>query len=309
MNKISINDLIKENKILLFFLDERISTRTLVLRHFFAFFLVPIILFVISSFKGILFVGGIDSLGHNKVGMLEDYLFFAFALVTAQFSLIVLRIILKRFIRFMQEIPSFTKNLDQKAYNSLITECVHYVTKRHFLITLIKYSYLTISLFTNFKAHFWREGGWNSSAHMLVFGIWLIVLVITIGTVLPQTIGKYLVVIAGQIKLTKKLEKNNHIKVQPIAPDKAGGLKSLGELSLSFTYFLVPFMFQIVMHSFTWKFTTLGLVIGMAALIPLTIFVFFFPFECSASGNGRGKAYNTQGDQRYVCRNQSVSYG
>lgn len=122
-----------------------------------------------------------------------------------------------------------------------------------------------------------REGGWNSSAHLTEFFLTVTILIIVVGLILPQILMNYLIIIVGQIKLTKELQRENLLEVKPLAPDKSSGLKSLGELSLAFTYFLIPLMIQVIAHYITWKNLTQEFVLGLVGLAPLTSFVFFYP--------------------------------
>jgi hypothetical protein len=54
-------------------------------------------------------------------------------------------------------------------------------------------------------------------------------------------------------------------------------LRSLGELSLAFSYFLLPFTLVEVVHYFTWRVLTVGCILGLIAFVPLFVIVFFVP--------------------------------
>ncbi len=276
MKKIIVNDFIKESKILLFFLDDNKSFATLLMRIFIVITIPTLIITFIAYLNNVLIINGVDSLGREKIGLFEDFVFISFALSTSPFFIIILRVIIRRFIFFISEIPSFTSNLDTEKQDLLTNKYLQFVTKRNLTLNVIKYSFVIISFYSNTSAIFFREGGWNSPSHPEVF----IAVVLFFGLnaiILPEVLLKYIMIIICQIKMTKELEKDNLIEIKPIAPDKSGGLRSLGELSLAFTYFLVPIMIQLIAHYFTWRRLNLGFILGLAGVIPLTTFVFFYP--------------------------------
>lgn len=267
-----VSNLVSDNRILHCFYDESKPLTTRILCVTLLFFVLPLILIIISALDRILFLEG------EHIGMLEDYLFLASTFIAAPLSLVLLRVVINRFIHFVNDLPSFSnitqtdhQKLREKAYK-LVT-----VTSQTGTVSFIKYLFGIIALASNTYYISMREGGWNSFEHLPELIITFIHMVITICIIVPNILIKYLLIVWAEVKLTQQLAQEKAIIVRPLAPDKSGGLKSLGDLSLSFTYFLLPFVIVGLTHYFTWRQLTVGIALGTAVFIPLCIFVFFVP--------------------------------
>ncbi len=307
MNLLSIENLIKENKILLFYYDEKLSKKTIFIRALVSFLLLPIVILAFCYYDNLLIIDKLNSEGYDMIGLAEDYLFISFALITTPFLLIILKIIMDRFLDFLREIPSFTNDNNIEKCDKLIENYISYVSQKRISLSITKYIFALLALYSNISAIYWREGGWNSSSHMTEFLLTVFILVIVVGIILPQILMKYLIIIIAQIKLTKDLQKENLLEVKPLAPDKSGGLKSLGELSLSFTYFLIPFMIQVIAHYFTWRTFTFGFTLGLLGLAPLTTFVFFYPLGIVHNVMKETKRITLQSlSEKYINLNKSI---
>jgi hypothetical protein len=236
------------------------------------FFMLPFALIIISYFDNTLIFEG------DPVGMFEDYLILTFAFGVAPVLIFLLKFVVKRFMYFVNDIPYFTRLTDQR-YSLLRKQVCEMMTEtgKRKKMELLKYSVGCVALMTNVSSIINRCDGWNSLSHPGQFVVTLIYLIVMLCVVMPEIFFKYLHIVVVEIKLTRRLAKEDLIVVRPLAPDKCGGLRSLGELSLAFSYFLLPFTLVEVVHYFTWRVLTVGCILGLIAFVPLFVIVFFVP--------------------------------
>lgn len=273
MEKIQFSELIKSNKILYYFFNPSKPLFKKIIGYFFIFFLIPLILLVLSLLSNTLTLKN-----SGTIGFFDDLLFiFAVFIVPAQ--LYVLKVVLNKFISYIEDIPSFTLSNNNFDLNNLINKYKTFVVKKRPKLIIIKVIVILVALFSNIKSLYFRTGGWNSSEHIIEF-ILTILFLIVIFIILVEILIKFLVLIFAQIKLTTELNTNNLLDIKPLSLDKSGNLESLGELSLSFTYILIPFMFGVVTHYMVWESAgniTIGFIFSLVLLFIGTIFLFFFP--------------------------------
>jgi len=270
MEKVKFNEIIKSNEILLFFLSTEKTNKIKTIRVLILFLIIPIILLFLSNYKKTLFL---DNDGY--VGMLDDKLFL-FTVFLVPSLILILNLIIKRFISFLEELPNFTKGISDINLNNLITKHLYFINKKRTSLIIVKSLLFIYFIFANTKALYTRKGAWNSPDFLLEF-ILTLILVAIILFVLTQILIKLVLIILAQIKLTTELSHNNFLDIKPLSLDKSGSLSSLSELSLSFTYILIPFMFLAITHYLTWGTFTIGFAAGIILLSLSTIFLFFFP--------------------------------
>ena len=269
MSKISTNSIIGKNKILLFFIDEKKSTFSKILKVIVVFFLIPLILIGISFKNETLFLSE-----KEDVGMFDDSLFM-FIVFVVPLQLIILNFIIKKFIVFIEETINFTKT-SEFSLHSLIEEHLKLLNRRRNWLIFVKVALFSFILFSNIKSLYSRQGAWNSFNHQISFYLTLLVVVFIIISLI-EIVTKLALIIWVQMKFTSELSKNNLIEIEPLSLDKSGSLKSLGDLSLSFTYMLIPFSISSLTHYLTWGQLTMGFVFGLVALAFSSVFMFFFP--------------------------------
>lgn len=272
MENTTYNNIIKNNKLLLFFLNFDIPFKLKIRRIGIAFLIVPLILFLLSFYNDTLFLKN-----QGYIGMLDDSLFlFAVVLVPLQF--LILDTIIKKFVNFLIELPSLSKSTNNDEINAIIKKYKSYINKKRPLTIILKLVVLSFYLYTNIDALYNRKGGWNSSEHLLEFSITIIFLLI-IFIALIEILSRFILIIIAQIKLTTEITKKDLIEIEPLSLDKSGSLKSLGELSLSFTFILLPFIISAITHNMTWGKLTPGYITSLTILSTSTVILFFFPLS------------------------------
>jgi hypothetical protein len=270
MENTKYNDLLKNNKLLSFFLKRGTPIKSKIVKVGVVFFTIPFLLLFLSSFHGTLFLNN-----QGYIGMMDDSLFL-FAVVLAPLQLFILNVVLTKFISFLNELPSLSKNSNRDKINTIINKYKSYINKKRPRAIIVKVIVLSFYLYSNIKALYTREGGWNSSEHLLEFSLTIVFVLITF-IVLIEILSHFILIIIAQIKLTTELTKNDLIEIEPLSLDKSGSLKSLGELSLSFTFILIPFIISAITHYLTWGVLTAGFISGLILLFSSTVFLFFFP--------------------------------
>ena len=256
--------LVSDSKILCFFLDDKETVVTRLLRITLCFFLIPLILIMVNAVTGELIIKG------KGVGMFEDYLFLTFSIIVTPLLLVFLQLSISRFSFFLGEIPSFSK-VNETEYKVLIDETCNLViiASKNKYIKIAKILVGIIALYLNARQVSLRFGGWNSLSNITQFSLTFLHLIVMLLFILPEILAKYLVLLFVVIKKTRDMALEELIIIRPLAPDRSGGLKSLGDLSLAFTYFLIPFTFILLAHYITWREFTLGMVLGLASFIPV----------------------------------------
>lgn len=66
------------------------------------------------------------------IGLFEDYLYISFDLLTTPFLLLILKVIMNRFLRFIKDLPSFTRNISDEKYNEMVSKYVNYISQKMF---------------------------------------------------------------------------------------------------------------------------------------------------------------------------------
>ena len=247
----------------------------------------PLLAFGLASYDRVLFIDPIPRYiarnpGHDPVGLLEDYLALDWMLLTFPALLLILGLVLRRFQTFLEGISRITTGFGREERQALIEKYRKLVTGENWArsavwkVCGVKWAAFCFAVSSNAYQIYNRQDGWNSSAHLPEFIVCFIGLLLVIYIAIELT-SKYLVIMIAQIRITGELAKRGKIEVRPLAPDRSGGLKTLGSLALGFVYYMVPFSLVIVAHYLTWGELTVGLLCGLLAYFPGVVFVFFFP--------------------------------
>lgn len=93
---------------------------------------------------------------------------------------------------------------------------------------------------------------------------------------LPPVIWMTVVITIATIRIVRKLDRDQKIKIIPLAPDNTGGLKPLGEISLTLFYMVIVQLLHILPTSivFNWP---IAHQLFYFFYIPFAVFVFFSP--------------------------------
>jgi len=271
--KIDISDLYKDSKVLTFLLSPAKSQRKKILSLLILFYSFPIISFALSLFNGTLF------LPDKLLGMMEDYLYMAYILLVAPMLLLLLYNVMTRYKIFIEDSPSFCKAGTGEELKIIIEENIINIQKVKPVQRIIQLILGLIAVSSNTSSIINRQGGWDSLDYPVVFSFVAIHLLIVIGFVLPTIIIRFIDLVRFQIHLTRALVKRNMLSIKPLSPDGAGGLRSLGKLSLAYTYMLIPFLLTLGVQYLTWDYLTPGFYLGLFGFLPLSMFVFFFPLS------------------------------
>jgi len=180
---------------------------------------------------------------------------------------------------FVEDSPSFCKLSTGGELKAIIDKNIFDIQKIKPTQRIVQLILGMIAVASNTSSIVNRQGGWNSLDYPVVFSFVAVHLFIIIGFVLPTIIIRFFNLVRFQIQLTKTLVKLNMLSIKPLSPDGAGGLKSLGKLSLSYTYMLIPFILTLGVQYLTWDYLTPGFYLGLLGFLPLSVFVFFFPLS------------------------------
>lgn len=271
--KIDITDLYNDNRLLSFLMSPGKSWGKKLLVIILIFLIFPAISFILSLSNGALYLPG------KTVGMMEDYLYMAYLLLVAPLLLLLLYNVMVKYKLFIEDSPSFCKINAGTELKTIIDENLHKIRKSKPLQGTIQFILGMIAVASNTYSIINRQGGWNSLEYPVVFFFVAVHFLIVIGFVLPTIIIRYINLVRFQIQLTKSLVKFDLLSIKPLSPDGAGGLKSLGKLSLAYTYMLIPFILTLGVQYLSWEYLTPGFYMGLFGFLPLSIFVFFFPLS------------------------------
>jgi hypothetical protein len=270
MDNLLFNELIENNKVLLFFLNKNKATKTRLFTIFVVLLLPAIILFLLSSYHKTLLLRSV-----GFVGMIDDVLFLSIVFL-APMQLLILNTIINKFNFYLSEIPSFAKNINDKVLSDFFTKYKSQISENKKIWVVFKVLILLFFMYSNLNALYHRVGAWNSPNNILEFSITIIFVAVII-IVLMEVSQKCLQIIIAQIQLTTYLSRNNFLDIKPLSLDKSGSLLSLSELSLSFTFILVPYILSSIAHYMTWGNFSVGFAAGIIMLTFSTFFLFFFP--------------------------------
>ncbi len=275
-SKIRPSDFVSDSKLLSFFLSRETSPLQRTLAFTAIFLTIPGALLAYSAFDHTLRFE--DKGDGAATGLLQDFLFLCFAFAIAPLLLFSLMFIIRRFKFFLDEIRVHT-NLDEKGKLETQEATLKLVTDRGRgnWVMFAKCAIGGGALYSNMSSIISRTDGWNAPSHPVQFTLTLLYLTILFFFVINDIFVKYLRILWAEIRTTRRLAKRGMITVRPLAPDKAGGLRNLGDLSLAFTYFLLPLAAAPLTHYYTWPETTAGNTLFIIAFIPLFVIVFFVP--------------------------------
>lgn len=270
---IDISELYKDNRILVFLLSRSKSFYKKIFFISLLFYLLPLCALLLCITEGIIFIPG------KAVGMLEDYLYMTYILIIAPLLLLLLYNVMLKYRLFLEDVPSFCKFEAESELQIINKDNLSAIQKPKPLQKTIQYILGMLAFASNTSSIIKREGGWDSLDYPLIFIIVALHLFVVIGFVLPTIIMRFISLVNYQIRLTKTLVRRDLLSIKPLSPDGAGGLRSLGKLSLSYTYMLIPFIISLGVQYISWDYLTLGFYMGLFGFLPLSVFVFFFPLS------------------------------
>lgn len=245
------------------------------------FFIIPfLIMLIVSVFENSVFLKG------NDVGFLEDI-----PIIEMMFMLaIVLYIAYLFFNKYSQLHLKLRNAIDFSVYDE--QEYEQYIAKMNRFVKgdgrWLKYRIILHILcllgsvyFALIYAHFnitlpWDV--WRFSTHPINFFIFTIYQLIMGGYIIPALFWRFLAIIYSMKDSCKTLSEKNALRIIPLSPDKAGGLRPLGDLALTFHFILVLPLIHIVISVYCWG-MTLGSIIGILGYTPFVIAVFFLPLS------------------------------
>ena len=136
---------------------------------------------------------------------------------------------------------------------------------------------------------------WRFSTHPINFFIFTVYQIVMGGYIIPALFWRILAIIYSMRKFCKDLSERKALRIIPLSPDKAGGLKPLGDLALTFHFILVLPLIHIVISVYCWG-ITIGSIVGLLGSTPFVITVFFLPL--SGAHNAMKKAKDVDRSSR-----------
>lgn len=97
-------------------------------------------------------------------------------------------------------------------------------------------------------------------------------------------------VIAAIRCICSTLNEQNIFDLKPLAPDRAGGLRSLGNLALSMTYITIPFLLHVMVYYCWLPEVDAPFVIGLCIITALAVFIFFLPLASTHQAMSEAKS-------------------
>lgn len=202
-------------------------------------------------------------------------------------ALILLNLVLNRFKIFLSEMPNLI-SLDipieitlKYIYKSIIAIITHQKGWKIIRLLFILGGILFV-MFNAYNRYYlsdrvYFQGFWTSSNYPISFWITNIYTMIVWGYICP-IIGFILVTIIIVIfKINKILIKGVGFNLKPLSFDNFGGLKPLTDLALAMCYISIPFQVQAIIYYLWIPQTNYPFIIGLSAVISLTILMFGLP--------------------------------
>ncbi len=275
MGKLSVDirELYVDNRVLTFLLSSNTRLYRKVLILAVLFLTLPLSAFVLSVVEGIVFIPG------KPVGMLEDHLYITYVLIIVPSLLLLLHNVMRKYRLFLEDIFFFCKPNVELELRELVKENTSAIQRSPITRNIVQYVLGMAAVASNISSIIRRESGWDSLDYPFVFTLVSIHLFFVLGFILPAIIMRFVTLVYFQIRITKKLVERDLLRVKPLSPDGAGGLRSLGKLSLSYTYMLIPFILALGVQYVSWDYLTPGFYLGVFGFLPLSVFVFFFPLS------------------------------
>lgn len=106
----------------------------------------------------------------------------------------------------------------------------------------------------------------------------------------PSFIWRIIATIYSCNKIVRKLDINGRLKINPISPDGAGGLESIGQLALMLSYIVSPPLIPILIMIFLSGFNLLSILL-LPAYILFIIIAFYLPLASAHNAMKKAK-YN-----------------
>ena len=168
---------VEDSFILSFFYKKEIRPLYKILSSVLLFLVLPTTLVILAKFDNVF----LDTLNtKDKFAFTEDYLIM-FAFILTPLVFFSLNSVLKRYIRFIEDIPNFTNlKVGSDAHKDILDLnyklVVNFAKSRYFKI--LKLVILIIALASSIRTIILRTGGWNSLENPYEFSITFVYLVV-----------------------------------------------------------------------------------------------------------------------------------
>ncbi len=223
------------------------------------------------------------------IGLIQDgshsFIFLQFLLL-----LFLMSHAASRFEMFLERIPEFTKGAESAEWEAGLRE----VRKRLEAIfsargrwggyrigaILLGSGY---ALFNAYNRAFhvgrvWHvDDFWVSAAYPWTYWLLSLYLLLVWGYMLPAILIRIVGMIAAIGSVCRTFTRRGLFDLKPLSPDKAGGLRSLGDLSLAMCYLTLPLTAHVLAYYFSLGRLTVPLIGGLLGLMGITLLVFLLP--------------------------------
>jgi len=212
----------------------------------------PVLIYFLTLVENNFYFSGPD------IGIIEDWNVL-FIFVEIPIMLLILKKIFSRFSIFLHKIPEVI-NLDKfpfkraeidTRHNTLVTIMASRKKWRLFRMILFALGIMFV-LFNGYSRAFLVETTWGvdriwaSSDYPITYWVTNIYTTLIWGYLLPIFAYKMFSIIFAIRTICNTLTKEELFELRPLSPDKAGGLRSLGDLALTMSYIMIPFLIHIL---------------------------------------------------------------
>lgn len=271
-----------ENNIGLRILYDRIGNKIGVgISTFLFFFIIPFcIMLTFSYIENTLFLPG------ENVGFLEDIPIIELMLI---FSIVIYiaYIFFKRYSKVPLKLQKLidTKQFSENEYQGYLNNLDSFIEgegkwfkyKIIFHIICLVVTLYFVLIYAHYNIIF-PSDVWRFSTHPVNFIVFSSYQIIIGGYFIPIIFWRLFAIVYSLNNIFKMLSEKNALKSIPLSPDRAGGLKFIGELALTFHSILILPLFHIVLSVYLWGLTE-GSLIGIIIYPPIVIVMFFLSIK------------------------------
>ena len=227
----------------------------------------------------------------DGISLVQDYIYFyqTFLFPTLSISFVA---ILVKFHELIRSASNFIdiealRSHDDLNKTSVFSEVNSILKNGYYKSKKYKY-FLAISMIAGFSFVFhnaynmaiptkvYAHDTWNSINYPFCYVSVRFFTTLVYGILMPILATKLFILISTLNNLFGRLKKCNGLYVNPLHPDRAGGLGKLGKIALRLNLLSFFFIFYIIFVYFTFG-MYFGLLISSFVIIMITIFLFFLP--------------------------------
>lgn len=232
--------------------------------------------------------GDVLSQPSPSVGFLQDYVMLGFFVATPV-QLYILLFCSRKFAEFFRGLPRVLRQtrfqLDE--YNKEVGEILSLVQgegkgRVYYRLLLLGGA---VAFLVNASALFVRPGAWNSGSNLLTYSASQLYFLVILVLVYPSLAYKFLGMIYGISRICRTVKQRRAFRVWPLAPDGAGGLRKLGDVTIALNYFLVPYVVLMILQRWTNSHiegvVSFGFLIGVVSFVPVQVASFFLPLSAA----------------------------